>query len=101
MHRRAENSDQTPPKLPPIYQLDATIISDWNKNVRDIAFVGVEEYLKLKSPVINVTKIDNESICSNNEEYFDRKIKMNALEKCEDCDVSVSHDQMKNHIDSR
>lgn len=57
--------------------------------------------LCIKFEILKSILVNNESICSNNEEYFDRKIKMNALEKCEDCDVSVTHDQMKNHIDSR
>jgi len=69
--------------------------------VRDNAFAGVKEYLTLKSPAIDAKKVNDESICSNIEDYFDRKIKMNALERCTDCDVSVTHDQMKNHVTSR
>lgn len=108
-----------PPKLPPVYQLDATDISNWvtiglnlcfsqskvqNEKVRDIAFSGVEEYIARKSPEISVHKgqespgcclsslmkfsVNDESICDSIEDYFKRKIGMNVLERCDDCDVT-------------
>ena len=107
-----------PPKLPPVYQLDATDISNWvkkpnprvtqseiqNENVRDKAFSGVDEYMCRKSPEISVHKgqkspgsclsslmkfsVNDESICDSIEDYFKRKIGMNVLERCDDCDVT-------------
>lgn len=93
------------PGLPPIYQLNASDIENWNIEVRDTAMNAVETYLKdgneSLEKIEKLVKISEEESAATANEYYTKQLEKTEVLECEDCNIKIISSQLDIHLKSK
>merc|ERR1711953_1497796 len=89
------------PGLPPIFKLDATVIDNWNMNVKEPALQNIKNYLDFGLNSVRLPTAHETSLFSEAEDYFENQNDKNITVECLSCDVKVIKSQYQFHIKSR
>jgi len=98
------NQDRIP-GLPPVYQLNASDIQNWNTEVRDTALTAVEKYLQngnesLES-IEKLVKISEKESTATTNEYYKKQLEKTEVLECKDCNIKIISSQLDVHLKSK
>ena len=93
------------PGLPPVYQLNASDIQNWNTEVRDTALTAVEKYLQngnesLES-IEKLVKISEKESTATTNEYYKKQLEKTEVLECQDCNIKIISSQLDVHLKSK
>ena len=88
--------------MPPIFQLDATDIKNWDKNVKEKSFLATKKYINTGN-LKEIGLTSKSEICdfSTISEYFENQVDSTTIQECKSCEVKVISDQFEVHLKSR
>ena len=93
------------PGLPPVYQLNASDIQNWNTEVRDTALTAVEAFMKSGNESLEsidkLVKISEQESTATADDYYRRQLERTEVLECEDCNIKIISSQLDVHLKSK